>query len=179
LSAILPKVEALLRFPDIRPPPDPKPSWYDPSQFCDYHRVEGHSTDGCMALKHAIQRLIDQGAVKVETASASPPSGPAPPFPNHRDPSSSRVNMISSSLSEEIPVPLDSYVPVGPLPSVSESIHLLDLPPPPVPHTSSSFLRPWSRTYAYDEVPKGQQDQRSEDQEGGDAGFSSYCEDGK
>jgi len=42
-----------------------KAPWYKENEYCDYHRVKGHKTSGCMCLKHVIQDCIDQGLIKV------------------------------------------------------------------------------------------------------------------
>ena len=46
-----------------RPPPQPTPPGFRIDLHCAYHQREGHDTDSCAALRHAIQDLIDQGLV--------------------------------------------------------------------------------------------------------------------
>ena len=46
-----------------RPPPQPTPPGFRTDLHCAYHQRAGHDTDSCVALRHAIQDLIDQGLV--------------------------------------------------------------------------------------------------------------------
>ena len=46
-----------------RPPPQPTPPEFRTDLHYAYHQRAGHDTDNCVALKHAIQDLIDQGLV--------------------------------------------------------------------------------------------------------------------
>ncbi|KAJ8609154.1 hypothetical protein MRB53_036312 [Persea americana] len=63
LSQVLPVlVEQGLLVPlQPRPHPDPLPKNFDPHAKCLYHQNNGHWTDRCWPLRHAIQDLIDKG----------------------------------------------------------------------------------------------------------------------
>jgi hypothetical protein len=39
--------------------PQVKPSWYNENHLCDFHKIKGHTTVGCMKLKNIIQDLIE------------------------------------------------------------------------------------------------------------------------
>ena len=103
LNAVLPKVMSYLRFPEVRPPPNPLPPWYKANLFCDFHRAVGHSTNSCLTLQDAIQNLIESGTITIHTheaSSSAPPSTSAPalalafphasivrqPLPDHPNP---------------------------------------------------------------------------------------------
>ena len=43
------------------------PSWNE-NTYCEYHQGKGHDTNGCNALRHAIQDLIDDGTIPVQKA---------------------------------------------------------------------------------------------------------------
>ncbi|WP_197054046.1 hypothetical protein, partial [[Clostridium] innocuum] len=54
----------------------PKSDWYKEHEYCDYHRVKGHTTLKCMRLKNYIQDLIDSKEIQVDApAQASPNAG--------------------------------------------------------------------------------------------------------
>ena len=60
-----------------------------PSQFrmdlhCAYHQELGHETDRCIALRHAIQDLIDQGVVQLGQSSVI--TNPLPGHTTHAVP---------------------------------------------------------------------------------------------
>ena len=46
-----------------RPPLQTTPLGFRVDLHCAYHQKVGHDTDSCVALRHAIQDLIDQGLV--------------------------------------------------------------------------------------------------------------------
>ena len=46
-----------------RPPLQPTPPGFRANLHYAYHQRAGHDTDNCVALKHVIQDLIDQGLV--------------------------------------------------------------------------------------------------------------------
>lgn len=46
--------------------PQVKPSWWNDSHHCEYHRNKGHKINECMKIKHLVQALIDDGTIKVE-----------------------------------------------------------------------------------------------------------------
>ncbi|XP_042508681.1 uncharacterized protein LOC122084475 [Macadamia integrifolia] len=75
-----------------RPIPEPKPRWYNPDLFCHYHCQEGHTTDNCFNLKHAIQDLYD--AKKFELRPKQP-SVTKNPLPNHQS-----INALGEDLKE-------------------------------------------------------------------------------
>ncbi|XP_077232006.1 uncharacterized protein LOC143865837 [Tasmannia lanceolata] len=64
--------------PDIKPPPNPLPTFWRMDQYCEYHRGPGHLTENCLALKHAIHNMIDKDELAVER-----PNVTQNPFPNH------------------------------------------------------------------------------------------------
>ena len=90
LSAILPRVASLLKFPEVRPPLNPISGWYKVNLYYNYQRVVGHSMDNYFTLRGAIQDLIDQKVIIINTQEAAsnsaPTSAPAPaplvPHPN-------------------------------------------------------------------------------------------------
>ncbi|XP_077232757.1 uncharacterized protein LOC143876956 isoform X1 [Tasmannia lanceolata] len=67
-----------IRLPDIKPPPNPLPTFWKTDQYCEYHRGPGHLTENCLALKHAIQNMIDKNELAVER-----PNVTQNPLPNH------------------------------------------------------------------------------------------------
>lgn len=58
--------------------PDPIPPHFHLHEQCLYHQTQGHDTERCVALCHAIQDLIDTGAVNL-----SGPSVTTNPLPTH------------------------------------------------------------------------------------------------
>ena len=46
-----------------RPPLQPTPPGFKTDLHYAYHKREGHDTDSCATLRHAIKDLIDQGLV--------------------------------------------------------------------------------------------------------------------
>ncbi|XP_077228396.1 uncharacterized protein LOC143861353 [Tasmannia lanceolata] len=67
-----------IKLPDIRPVPDTLPKYWRLDQYCEYHRNSGHLTEKCLALKYAIQKMIDNKNLEVER-----PSTTQNPLPNH------------------------------------------------------------------------------------------------
>ncbi|XP_077232440.1 uncharacterized protein LOC143869768 [Tasmannia lanceolata] len=67
-----------IRLSDIKPPPNPLPAFWKMDQYCEYHRGHGHLTENCLALKHAIQNMIDKDELAVER-----PNVTQNPLPNH------------------------------------------------------------------------------------------------
>ena len=61
-----------------RPPLQPTSPGFRTNLHCVYHQREGHDTDSCAALRHAIQDLIDQGLVDLVC-----PGVTTDPFPTH------------------------------------------------------------------------------------------------
>ena len=61
-----------------RPPLQPTPHGFRADLHCAYHQRDGHDTDNCVALKHAIQDLIDQGLVDLGR-----PAVTTDPLPTH------------------------------------------------------------------------------------------------
>ncbi|XP_077237271.1 uncharacterized protein LOC143878941 [Tasmannia lanceolata] len=55
-----------IRLPDVKPVPNPLPVNWRRDQYCEYHRGPGHMTENCLALKHAIQNMIDKDELAVE-----------------------------------------------------------------------------------------------------------------
>ncbi|XP_077248053.1 uncharacterized protein LOC143887761 [Tasmannia lanceolata] len=68
-----------IKLPDIRPVPDPLPKYWRLDQYWEYHRNSGDLTERCLALKSAIQKMIDNKDLEVER-----PSTTQNPLPNHR-----------------------------------------------------------------------------------------------
>ncbi|XP_077252377.1 uncharacterized protein LOC143891726 [Tasmannia lanceolata] len=68
-----------IRLPDVKPVPNPLPGNWRRDQYCEYHRGPGHMTENCLALKHAIQNMIDKDELAVER-----PNITQNPLPNHR-----------------------------------------------------------------------------------------------
>ncbi|MCI11939.1 hypothetical protein A2U01_0033042 [Trifolium medium] len=48
-----------------RPPPNPHPMGDEASQWCDYHRAYGHNTDNCRTLRMNIEKLIQEGHLRM------------------------------------------------------------------------------------------------------------------
>ncbi|XP_077249836.1 uncharacterized protein LOC143889487 [Tasmannia lanceolata] len=67
-----------IRLSDIKPPPTPLPTFWKMDQYCEYHKGQGHPTENCLALKHAIQNMIDKDELAVER-----PNVTQNPLPNH------------------------------------------------------------------------------------------------
>ncbi|XP_077246020.1 uncharacterized protein LOC143885856 [Tasmannia lanceolata] len=68
-----------IRLPDVKPVPNPLPVNWRRDQYCEYHRGPGYMTENCLALKHAIQNMIDKDELAVER-----PNTTQNPLPNHR-----------------------------------------------------------------------------------------------
>ncbi|XP_077222979.1 uncharacterized protein LOC143856601 [Tasmannia lanceolata] len=68
-----------------KPIPNPLPKTYNESEYCQYHQGRGHTTDRCLALKHAIQDFLDEKTLIVIQN----------PLPNHSDTASTHVSTIS------------------------------------------------------------------------------------
>ncbi|XP_077221939.1 uncharacterized protein LOC143855751 [Tasmannia lanceolata] len=68
-----------IRLPDVKPVPNPLPVSWRRDQYCEYHRGPGHMTESCLALKHAIQNMIDKDELAVERSNII-----QNPLPNHR-----------------------------------------------------------------------------------------------
>jgi hypothetical protein len=41
--------------------PNPPPPGFMPHEFCKFHQGPGHDTDRCLALKHTLQNMVDEG----------------------------------------------------------------------------------------------------------------------
>ncbi|XP_077239764.1 uncharacterized protein LOC143880678 [Tasmannia lanceolata] len=91
LPVILKKLirDRKIKLPDIRPIPDPLPKYWRLDQYCEYHRNSGHLTERCLALKHAIQNMIEKGDLAV-----GQPNTTQNPFPNHHAISPPATNAI-------------------------------------------------------------------------------------
>ncbi|XP_077215639.1 uncharacterized protein LOC143850261 [Tasmannia lanceolata] len=68
-----------IRLPEIRPVPDPLLPYWRLDQYCEYHRNSGHLTERCLALKHALQTMLEKGKLEVER-----PNVTQNPLPNYR-----------------------------------------------------------------------------------------------
>ena len=77
LPVLLEKKMVTLRKP--LPPSDSK--WYHANEHCDFHQGPGHTTDNCMALRHVIQNLIEEGKI---TGIQETPNIISNPFPDHQ-----------------------------------------------------------------------------------------------
>ena len=64
-----------------RSPPQPIPHQFRMNLHCAYHQGPGHETDRCIALRHAIQDLIDQGLVYLGQSSVT--TNPLPAHTTH------------------------------------------------------------------------------------------------
>lgn len=69
----------MMGLPTYRPPPEPKPLGYDPNKYCKFHRYVGHSTNRCIALRHFVQDLIEEGKIKLDGNSIQPSTSTAAP----------------------------------------------------------------------------------------------------
>ncbi|XP_077248155.1 uncharacterized protein LOC143887831 [Tasmannia lanceolata] len=67
-----------IRLLDVKPSPNSLPIFWRMDQYCEYHRGPGHLTENCLALKHAIQNMIDKDELGVEK-----PNITQNPLPNH------------------------------------------------------------------------------------------------
>ncbi|XP_077223414.1 uncharacterized protein LOC143857027 [Tasmannia lanceolata] len=81
-----------IRLPDIKPPPNPLPALWKMDQYCEYNRGHGHLTENCLALKHAIQNMIDKDELAVER-----PNVTQNPLPNHHAMPPPTTNAIFAS----------------------------------------------------------------------------------
>ncbi|KAL6349627.1 hypothetical protein AAG906_035788 [Vitis piasezkii] len=61
-----------------RPLPHHIPPYFRSYEYCLYHQIQGHDTEHCVALHHAIWDLIDLGLVNL-----SRPSMTTNPLPTH------------------------------------------------------------------------------------------------
>ncbi|XP_077232267.1 uncharacterized protein LOC143867983 [Tasmannia lanceolata] len=68
-----------IRLPDVRPVPNPLPTYWRLDQYCEYHRNSSHLTERCLALKHVLQTMLEKGKLEVER-----PNLTQNPLPNHR-----------------------------------------------------------------------------------------------
>ena len=78
------KVAGLITPLSPRPLPHPVPPHYRLHEFCSYHQGHGHDTEHCTSLRHAIQDLIDSGAVSLSSPSVT--TNPLPTFSTHAVP---------------------------------------------------------------------------------------------
>ncbi|XP_077242628.1 uncharacterized protein LOC143883159 [Tasmannia lanceolata] len=85
-----------IRLPDVKPVPNPLPVNWRRDQYCEYHRGPGHMTENCLALKHAIQNMIDKDELAVER-----PNITQNPLPNHRAVAPPTANAIFNVDMEE------------------------------------------------------------------------------
>ena len=74
LNVALEKLQAkgLLKPLGPTPIPHPVPRRYNLNAHCRYHQGEGHTTDGCHILRHAIQDLIDQQIITPPSSTSNP-----------------------------------------------------------------------------------------------------------
>ena len=45
----------------------PKPVWYRENDYCEFHKIKGHSTNRYSKLKNYVQDLIDRGDIELES----------------------------------------------------------------------------------------------------------------
>ena len=113
-----------------RPPLQLIPPQFRIDLHCAYHQGPGHETNRCIALRHAIQDLIDQGLVHLGQPSVT--MNPLPTHTTHAVPSPAdsmhsidfvefdeRIHMLSWDDFEPEPIALDeiyemSEVTLGP-----------------------------------------------------------------
>ncbi|XP_077223442.1 uncharacterized protein LOC143857054 [Tasmannia lanceolata] len=69
-----------IRLAEIMPVPNPLPPYWILDQYCEYHRNSGLLTERCLALKHALQTILEKEKLEVEK-----PNVTQNPLPNHRD----------------------------------------------------------------------------------------------
>nr|CAN76801.1 hypothetical protein VITISV_043027 [Vitis vinifera] len=67
-----------------RPLPHPIPPHFRSHEHCLYHQIQGHDTERCSALHHAIQDLIDSGLVNL--AGLNVTTNPLPTHSTHAVP---------------------------------------------------------------------------------------------
>ncbi|XP_077237263.1 uncharacterized protein LOC143878932 [Tasmannia lanceolata] len=68
-----------IRLLNVKSVPNTLPVNWRRDQYCEYHRGLGHMTENYLALKHAIQNMIDKDELAVER-----PNTTQNPLPNHR-----------------------------------------------------------------------------------------------
>ncbi|KAL2901053.1 Activity-regulated cytoskeleton-associated protein [Bienertia sinuspersici] len=60
----------------VGPTPDPMPhrrtKWWNPNEYCRYHRGNGHTTEKCFKFKDRIQDLIDNGSFHISYGNKKP-----------------------------------------------------------------------------------------------------------
>ncbi|XP_077249352.1 uncharacterized protein LOC143888843 [Tasmannia lanceolata] len=78
-----------IRLPDIKLVLNPLPENWRRDQYCEYHIGPGHMTENCLALKHAIQNMIDKDELAVERLNTT-----QNPLPNNRAISPPATNAI-------------------------------------------------------------------------------------
>ena len=88
-----------------KPPSQPIPPQFKIDLHCAYHQGPGHETDRCIALRHAIQDLIDQGVV-------------------HLGQSSVTMNLLSTHTTHSVPPPTDSMHSID-FAKLDDHIHML------------------------------------------------------
>ena len=73
LNVALEKLQAkgLLKPLGPMPIPHPVPRRYNLNAHCRYHQGEGHTTDGCHSLRHAIQDLINQQVITLPSSASN------------------------------------------------------------------------------------------------------------
>ena len=130
LSVVLPKVAPYLKFPVVRPPPNPLPHWNKANLFCDYHRAIGHSTDSCYTLRDVVQNLIESRTITIHTHEAStfaPPPASAPTLAlASSHPSIVRQPLLEHSNPEGAGTSgIHSLFPLGPATSVVDPLELI------------------------------------------------------
>ncbi|KAH9306999.1 hypothetical protein KI387_011403, partial [Taxus chinensis] len=92
-----------ITLPPIKPhtgfdPARPTPAWYKEHDFCNYHRVKGHSDGNYITFKNIVQEMLEKGKLTVDN-----PNAPTnqnlhifkKPFPNHA-PSSDQTSETST-----------------------------------------------------------------------------------
>ncbi|XP_077247897.1 uncharacterized protein LOC143887664 [Tasmannia lanceolata] len=107
-----------LELPEPSSPPNPLPSNFYEQDFCEYHRVHGHSTNSCQALKHKILKLIKDGKVVVGEPGATkkPVQRSVGPLP--------MVGAISTD--EPLLDPASLIRPISEMPPVPSSLRLME-----------------------------------------------------
>ena len=76
--------QGLLMPLSVSPLPQVIPPHFMIDLYCAYHLSQGHDTDRCVALRHAIQDLIDQGLVQLGQLSVT--ANPLPTYSTHAVP---------------------------------------------------------------------------------------------
>ncbi|XP_050875855.1 uncharacterized protein LOC127079511 [Lathyrus oleraceus] len=63
----------------LGPPPNPLPPWYNQDAHCSFHEgTHGHNLEGCYALKHIVQELVEKKILSFLDVGPNVKSNPLP-----------------------------------------------------------------------------------------------------